>query len=130
MNSFKINSLIPEKDKPTYDHGFTTNEVEYIKKTKQEIERRDLIEFPVTLKEFQEIIIPWNRIHRTEAFNLNVKDKKATTKRKTAVSKPKQTKKAIEKKLNDIVFKQAAGKTLTEEETTFFNEHIVKLGEL
>jgi len=132
-HSFEVNSLIPEEPEGKYRHGFSDAEVEKIKKLKKEIDKRDLIESPVTLQEFKEVIIPWNRIHRTEVFNLNIKEKKVTKKKTPAPKTPKEkklTKKAIEKKLNDIVFKQATGEALSSEEQKFFEEHITDIGKL
>lgn len=70
--------------------------------------------------------MPWNRIHRTEQFILHPPKvtKAKTTRARTAKPKVKKlTKKAIQEKLNGIVFKQATGETLTDEEQVFFTTH-------
>jgi len=135
MNQFAVKNLVPEEKPAIYSHGFSDEEVEKIKKLKEEISKRDLNTEPVTLDEFQKVIVPWNRIRRTESFILNHKEKKPA-KRKASTSTPrvtgpkKLTKKAIEKKLNYLVFKQATGVKLTEEEQQFFKEHIKNIGGL
>lgn len=125
-NPFKKESLVPENITPVYDHGFSEEQVMWIKQKKEEINKRDLNKFPVTLDEFKTIIVPWQRIHRTEEFILHpVKVKKPRAPKAPKVVKPKKlTKKQIKDKLNDIIFKQATGEQLTTEETTFFDEQM------
>lgn len=121
-HSFQV---IEQPKENTYDHGYSVEQVVKIKEEKQKIESRDLRENPVTLTEFKEIIVPWNRIHRVEAFNLNTVAKKVTKAKKATVTKPKRmTKKAIAAKLEEIALKQLQDIALTEEETAFYDEQV------
>lgn len=121
-HSFQV---IEQPKENTYDHGYSVEQVVKIKEEKQKIESRDLRENPVTLTEFKEIIVPWNRIHRVEAFNLNTVAKKVTKAKKATVAKPKRmTKKAIAAKLEEIALKQLQDIALTEEETAFYDEQV------
>ena len=116
---FKKTSLVPKETKPTYSHGFSPEEVEKIKLAREEISKRDLVAEPVTLEEFQEIVIPYLRISRTTSFNLNAKAKPKKA--------PALTKKEINAQINAIAFKQATGESLTKEEEAFFKENAKKV---
>ena len=114
-----------------YDHGFTPEEVIDITAKKKELEKRNLAEEPVTLEEFKDIVVPFQRIQRTEVFNLNPEKEKKVRVIKEKVVKEKVvrlTKKYIETKITEIVYKMARGEELLEEETEFFNKHTSKEG--
>ena len=137
LNPFQQTSLVPTEHQPVhfYSHGFTPEQVEEIKAKKLSIEKRDLKKEPVTLDEFKTIIVPWNRIHRTEQFILNPKKEKAERKprekKEPAPKKPKKlTKKHIQDKINDIVFKLAKGETISDEEQRFFDEQTKQIGDI
>jgi hypothetical protein len=134
-------SLIPTESEQAvkYDHGYTEEQVILVTNARKELDKRDLVAFPVTLDEFKAIIIPFQRISRTTAFNLNPEKPKKVVKEKgeklPATRKPrvakvvgekKLTKKAIEEKLSDIIFKLATGTDITDEEQTFFTLHTTK----
>jgi len=111
---------------PTYTHGFSLEEETRIKEGKKAIEERDIVAEPVTLEEFKTIIVPWNRIYRTEQFILHP-PKAAKKPRAVRVTKPKVkklTKKAIAEKINNIVFKIATGEEVSEEEQTFYENQV------
>lgn len=114
-----------------YDHGFTVEEVISITAKKKQLEKRNLSEEPVTLEEFKDIVVPFQRIQRTEIFNLNPEKEKKVRVLKEKVVKEKVvrlTKKFIESKITEIVYKMARGEELLEEETEFFNKHTSKEG--
>jgi hypothetical protein len=131
-------SLVPTEPEQAvkYDHGYTEEQVIIVTNARKELDKRDLVEFPVTLDEFKTIIIPYQRISRTTAFNLNPEKVKKPPKEKVEklpktrtprVAKipgeKKLTKKQIEERISDIIFYIATGKELTDEETLFFAEH-------
>ena len=114
-----------------YDHGFTPEEVISITAKKKQLEKRNLSDEPVTLEEFKDIVVPFQRIQRTEVFNLNPEKEKKVRVLKEKVVKEKVvrlTKKFIESKITEIVYKMARGEELLEEETEFFNKHTSKEG--
>ena len=129
----------PAEDEVTpYSHGIDPQKVEFILEKKKEIEARiNNGGEAVTLEEFKEIIIPWNRIHRTTEFILNKpkvkkvrepKEPKApraprAAKEPKAPKEKKLTKKEVEKLLNSAIIKMATGQALTEQEQQVFDEH-------
>jgi hypothetical protein len=124
---FTPNNILPEVVKPEYNHGFSEEEVYNIEKAKEELGRRDLLAQPVTLEEFKNIIVPFLRIKRTEAFILNpIKEKKVRVPREKLTKEPKPpkvkklTKKEIKEKIDNLIFKKVMGEELTEEENIFF----------
>ena len=141
VNPFASKIDVPTEDDVTmYSHGIDPQKVEFILEKKKEIEARiNNGGEVVTLEEFKEIIIPWNRIHRTTEFILNKpkekvkkvrepKEPKAPRAPRTAKEpKPpkekKLTKKEVEKLLNSAIVKMATGQTLTEQEQQVFDEH-------
>lgn len=113
--------LVPTQvDKSPYSHGFTQEEVLYIKANFTLLEKRDKTKEPVTLEEFKNIVIPACRINRTEEFILNPPKVKKVAK---LPKLPKLTKKAIRERLEVIILKKVQGKEVTEEEDSFFIEH-------
>ena len=126
--SFAINTIAATE--PKYSHGYSIERVDELKILKSAIELRDLGEQPVTLKEFKEVIVPWNRVHRVEQFVL-FPEKQAKEKKTRAAAKPKKlTKKAIQDRLNTLIFAKATGKEITEEEQTFINDQLALAGSL
>lgn len=128
---FAPQKLITEVAPQVYDHGYTQEQVEVIKLAKKELEKKPVNE--ITLEDFANIVIPHQRIHRTEVFNLN--PEKVKPPKKERVVKPKvvreprekkMTKKDIEAKITDIIFKKALGNEVTEEEEAFFVLHTTK----
>lgn len=129
-------TLPDEQDVTIYSHGIPPEKVDLIKQQKADLEKRvNNGGEAVTLDEFKEIVIPWLRIHRTEAFILNKpkeKEKKVRepkepkAPRQPKAPKPpkekKLTKKEIEKILNACIMKKALGQPLSEEEQAFFDE--------
>jgi hypothetical protein len=121
---FAPKSLVPEEPSKLYEHGYTPEQVAIITANKKELERRNLSEVPVTLEEFKDIVVPYQRIQRTEIFNLNPeKEKKVRVVKEKVVKIKKLTKKQIGEKVTEIVFKLARSEELTEEEQVFFKEH-------
>ena len=117
-----------------YKHGYSDEQVDKIKEGKRTIDARDKLKHPPSLKEFREIIVPWNRIHRVEQFNLHpvkvqgvkkarAKSKVSTLSRKTVPKAKKLTKKQINDKIGEIVFKIAMKTELSKEEKSFYSEH-------
>lgn len=136
--SFAAN-LNPEPEEPqvpVYEHGYSVMEVDKIEKAKAEILKRDLQVEPVTIEELKEVIIPWNRIHRTTVFNLNPEKPKAEKKERVPKEKKervprekkekKLTKAEIKKRIESIIMKVAMG-TATPEEEAFYNEHTTRI---
>jgi hypothetical protein len=141
VNPFASTIDIPTEDDVTmYSHGIDPQKVEFILEKKKEIEARiNNGGEAVTLEEFKEIIIPWNRIHRTSEFILNKpkekikkvrepKEPKApraprAAKEPKAPKEKKLTKKEVEKLLNSAIVKMATGQALTEQEQQVFDEH-------
>lgn len=123
--------LPEEENKPIiYNHGFSEEQVHTITLAKSNLDKRNLSEFPVTLEEFKTIIIPWQRIKRTEAFNLNPeKPKKEKVIRVPKVKVPKEpkqkklTKKFINDEMSRIIFKKAMGQELSPDELIFIEAH-------
>jgi len=115
-----------------YDHGFSDQEVIMIKEGKKQLDKRLLEGKKPTLLEFKEIVVPWNRINRVEAFILNPEKKKVV--RKKAVSttvkgraKPKTkklTKAQIQNRINSIMLKMMSGEKVSEEDSKWYNEQI------
>lgn len=111
-----------------YESGYTTDQIHEITLAHTMLSKRDLVGQPVTLEEFRDIIVPFFRIKRVEAFNLNVGKEKVKKERVPKEVKPKKlTKKQIEAKILEIAFKKAKNEELTEEETLFFNNHTNQL---
>lgn len=114
------------KEKAVYDHGFSEEKVLEIKAAHEELFKRVAGGHRMSLKEFKETMIPYIRIHRTEAFALNSTIKKVKEKAEK-IPKPlkekKLTKKAINLKINEIIMLMATGKTLSEEDQLFWNTH-------
>ncbi len=119
-----------------YSSGYTEDEIMVIKVAHAKLSDRNLKVEPVTLEEFKTIVIPWQRINRTEVFTLNpdkvkaVREPKAPraprTPREKVAKAPKEvklTKKYISERLSDIIFQMAAGEMVSEEDTEFFNLH-------
>jgi len=140
-NRFAPKSLIPIEPEPIklYDSGYTEEQIIDVKHKHAILIKRNLVTEPVTLDEFKFIIIPWQRINRTEVFNLNpekvkvVKEKKA---KEPSTRKPREkkipgevklSKKAIDIKISDIIFKMAVGEPLSEDDTRFFEQHTSKV---
>jgi len=117
---------------PSYDHGFTVEEVASIKKAKEAISARQILS--VTLQEFKEVIVPWTRIHRTEQFILHPpKEVKTRVAKAPKVPKEKKlSKKALEAKLKKdlearldrILAAQIAGDPVSKEDSDFMADHI------
>ena len=113
-----------------YSHGFSEQQVYEITLAKTNLDKRNLSEFPVTLEEFKTIIVPWQRIQRTVAFNLfpeKVKPVKVPKIPKVKVPKEPKPKKLTKKFINDemgrLIFKRAMGQELSQEELTFIETH-------
>jgi len=121
--------LVPvvEETVNVYSHGIPPEQVEEIKKQKELLEKRITNGGePVTLEEFKTIVIPFLRIQRTEVFLLTpIKEKKVRVPREPKAPKPKRlTKKAIQERLDAIIFKKfTTTDGLNEEEEAFLNEH-------
>lgn len=125
---FTIKSLV-STELPKYEHGYSLEQVERLKLAKAAIEKRNLAENPVTLEEFKTIIVPWNRVHRTEVFNL-IPAKKVAAKKPRVAKVKKLTKKALQEKLNDVIFRKASGNDITNEEEEFLAEQLKLAGDL
>jgi len=129
-------TTLPDEQATLYSHGIPLEKVDLIKQQKANLEKRiNNGGEAVTLDEFKEIVIPWLRIHRTEAFILNkpkekekkVRDpKEPKAPRQPKVPKPlkekRLTKKETEKRLSVCIIKKALGQLLSEEEQAFFDE--------
>ena len=129
-----VQVVIPENLPPVYDHGFSDEDTLRIKEAKKLIEKRNLVEEPVTRDEFRTVIVPWQRIHRTEQFTLHPVKEKVIRVAKEKVIKPprepkikKLTKKEINAKISACLFKIGTGETLTEDETSFLQLHTTGL---
>ena len=88
----KVTEIPEEKEKVPYNHGFSEEEVYKITSYINELEKRDLVEEPVSLEEFKNYVVPWYRIKRTEDFILNatkVKEKKVREPKAPKEPKPK-----------------------------------------
>ncbi len=123
-----------------YSSGYSEEEILLITIAHKKLSDRNLKIEPVTLEEFKTIVVPWQRIHRTEAFNLNpdkvkaVRQPKEPSARKPRASAtdstepkvPKLTKKFIAEKLSDIIFQMAAGETISDGDMVFFTTHTSK----
>jgi len=125
---FAPQKLVTEAVPPVYSHGYTPEQVEEIKLAKKELEKKPVNE--ITLEDFKNIVVPFQRIHRTEIFNLNPEKIKPPKKERVVkpkvVREPKEkkmTKKEIEAKITDIIFKKALQNEVTEEEEAFFLLH-------
>lgn len=125
-----INENIP----PPYEHGYSETQVIEITQAKENLEKRNLAEEPVTLEEFKTIIVPFQRIKRTTTFNLNpekIKITKPKKEPKPKVIKPpkvkKLTKKYIESEMSRIIFAKAMEQELTEEDNLFIEAHTQKI---
>lgn len=135
-NPFSTNIFDQTVEVQKYEHGYTPQEVEDILAKKAALEKRiNNNGEPVSLEEFQSIVIPALRINRTTSFNLNPeKPKKAPKepkepkpkKEKSPSSKePKEkklTKKQIQEKISSIIMAMAMGKEISEEDKAFFEE--------
>ena len=128
-------SQIKEEAPQIYQHGFSPEEV--VRITEERNKLFDLIAkgHATTLEEFKNIIVPYQRIYRTEQFILNppkpVKEKKervAKVKAEKAPKEPKapKVKKPTAKELRErtervkkIIMKQATGAALTEDDLKF-----------
>lgn len=128
-------SFIPEElpnTIVTYDHGYSIEEVAMIISKKKELDEGILLGKQVTLDEFKNIVVPYQRINRVEAFTLNaIKETKNKVDRRTTTrskdTKPKKLGKAqITLKLNEIIMKMALG-TITKEEEEFYNNYTTPL---
>jgi len=117
-----------------YESGFTEDQEHEIVLKHSLISKRNLTEEPITLEEFRDVIVPYFRVKRTEAFNLNVGKEKVKKERvvkekvvkEKVVKEKKLTKKEIEKQIMSLAFKKARGEDLTETEQEFFDKHVVK----
>lgn len=126
---FAPKSLVPEEPSKLYDHGYTPEEVSSITIKKKELDKRNLSEEPITLEEFKDIVVPYQRIQRTEVWNLNPeKEKKVRVVKEKVVKVKKLTKKQIAEKVTEIVFKLARSEELTEEEEQFFKDNTNNTG--
>lgn len=126
---FGAGVIVVEEPVKLYTHGYTPEEVEHITQKKKLLEKRNLVEEPVTLDEFRSIIIPFQRIQRTEIFNLNPeKEKKVRVLKEKVVKVKKLTKKQINDEVTRIVFKRINNEELTEEEDTFLQANTTKIG--
>lgn len=137
MRDFKFKqtdlTVIPEPEIPKpYDHGYDEATVAKITQLHAEAKARDLKANPITLEEFKNVVVPFLRINRTEAFNIKaantkvpkVKIPKEVKVKEPKVLKPKKlTKKFIESELSRIIMSKATGVALSEADTTFFSEH-------
>lgn len=130
--SFEPKPLELETPKPIYSHGYSEEQERYIREQREKIFKRDLSVEPVTTEELRDVIIPYQRILRTEAFILNPKKedkskKEKVTKEPKAPKPKKLTKKFIQEELNRITMKELMqNEPLTEEEQKFYEEHIPK----
>ncbi len=121
-----------------YSSGYSEEEILLITIAHKKLSDRNLKVEPVTLEEFKTIVIPWQRINRTEAFNLNpdkvkaVRQPKEPSARKPRATASKEskvsklTKKFISDKLSDIIFQMAAGEPVSNEDMVFFTTHTNK----
>lgn len=139
INRFAVDFNKQSEEKETevhvYSHGIPPEKVEGIKQVKLALEKRVMDGGePVTLQEFRDVIVPFQRIHRTEVFILNpVKVKQVRIPKEPKVKVPrvakekivkekKMTKKQLELKLNELLFKKFT-LGLSDEEEAFLNEH-------
>ena len=129
---------LEEQIKPIYNHGFTPEEVIEITNKRNNLFDRIAKGHTTTLDEFKHIIVPYQRIYRTEQFILNpikekkVKEPKTPKEKKEKVPKePKapKVKKPTAKEMRErmemikkITMKQAAGLPLTETELNWLNK--------
>ena len=132
---------LQEETKPLYDHGFTPEEVIELTNKRNDLFDRIGKGHSTTLDEFKNIIVPYQRIYRTEQFILNpikekkIKEPKAPKEKKAKVPKdPKEpkapkVKKPTAKEMRErmemvkrITMKQAAGIALTEAEFNWLNK--------
>ena len=140
--SFAVNLFaIPQEGeaKLLYDHGYPLDQVEEIKQKKLAIEKRvNNNGEPASLEELKTVIVPWQRIIRTEAFNLNPekpkkekvikvpkapKEPRQKKEKTVAIAKVKKlTQKQIQEKLSGIIMRKAMKREVTEEEEQFFKE--------
>jgi len=105
MNDFTTKLVIGTESKE-YSHGYNEEEVKKITLAKELIDKRDLIDYPVTLNEFKVVIIPYLRIQRTEAFNINtevVKVKVTKPPKPPSAAALKKRYKTIQKSILDEV---------------------------
>ncbi|MFA5670269.1 MAG: hypothetical protein WC967_13585 [Balneolaceae bacterium] len=129
-----LNPVPVEPEIPKYEHGYSEPEVAKIVKAMEGIKKRDLQLQPVTLEEMKEVVVPFQRIHRTTVFNLNPEKPKKEPKERVA-KEPKERKPRVKKltaaekkkKINEIVMKMATGQDLTPEEEEFFNANTTKV---
>jgi len=129
--AFEPQQFTPTTETPIhfYSHGFTPEEAEEIKRQKKLLDEKLRNNEEITLKEFEEIIVPFQRIHRTEEFILNpgkIKKEKIPKEPKAPrtprVPKEKKlTKKQIETECNRLFTKEMAGEEFTEKEREFYN---------
>jgi hypothetical protein len=129
-----VQIVIPENLPPVYDHGYSEEEVIQIKAAKKLIEKRNLVENPTTREEFRTIIVPWQRIHRTEQFILHpVKEKVVRVPKEKVIKPPREakikklTKAQINAKISSCLFKLGTGEILTDDESSFLKEHTTGL---
>lgn len=71
MNDKFVTKLVIGTESKEYSHGYNEEDVKKLTLAKELVDKRDLIDFPVTLDEFKSVIVPYLRIQRTEAFNIN-----------------------------------------------------------
>lgn len=128
--AFEPQQFTPITEAPIhfYSHGFTPEEVERIKLGKKFLDQKLRNGEEISLKEFEEIIVPFQRIHRTEEFILNPgKTKKEKEPKEKKVKPPKVpkekklTKKQIETECNRLFNKEMSGQEFTEAEREFYN---------
>jgi hypothetical protein len=128
--AFEPKPLELETPKPIYSHGYSEEQERHIREQREKIFKRDLSVEPVTTEELRDVIIPYQRIIRTEAFILNPKkeekEKKVREPKVPKEKKPKKlTKKFIQEELNRITMKELMqNEPLTEEEQKFYEEHM------
>jgi hypothetical protein len=138
--AFEVKPIELTEEPPKWTHGYADEQVIEIKQAYKNLEKKVLEGYKHTLEEFKNIVVPYRRIHRTEEFILN--DKPEKPKKEKRISEPKErkvkepkpvkekklTKKQIQEKLNEVIFKMSRGEALTEEEDSFFKSQTQKTG--
>jgi hypothetical protein len=139
FGSITLVEEVKEENQPKYSHNYSDLEVEQIINRHKEILKRDLNEFPVTIQEMTDTIVPFQVITRTKAFNINYKPEKPKKekvarepkepkpKKEKVVKEKKLTKKEITARINELIMKQVQGLDLTKEEQEFYDRNTTPL---
>jgi hypothetical protein len=118
MNDRFTANLVPVEEEAKYIHGFSEVEVSRIKRERKEIEGKE-----ITLEMFKNIVVPYLRITRTEAFNLNVEKVKPPKIPKPPKPPKPPTKAALKKKHKLLINNVKEGITVSEEEVNFLKKY-------